>query len=257
MHEIVQGISLDSSHNNNDNNITLSSMTKLLLYYLDKGEDFTWAHLGIHARDIPCTPHHIYHINNNSSLSMDLGHPPPPDCIKSLDNGNCGFGSEAKYGCLYFQLTWANIALVTTGMMLALAMTLAIAVLFSTTALVTKTLIYSIARAITTTTAASSIIQPATLLFYLIFYYVLLHRHEPDNSQHSQPKTNVQFHHLTNYTSKRWLYIGIMLLFVIFTTMAALLDPVEHLTIQQTAKRIARDHILCILVVTLVLSISS
>jgi hypothetical protein len=255
MHEIVQGISLDSSsHNNNHNNITLSSMTKLLLYYLDKGEDFTWAHLGIHARDIPCTPHHIYHINNNSSLSMDLGHP-PPDCIKSLDDGNCGFGSEAKYGCLFFQLTWANFALVAAGMMLALAMTLAIAVLFSTTALVARTLIYSIARAITTTTAAtaaSSIIQPATLLFYLIFYYVLLRRHEPDNSQHSQPKTNVQFHHLTNYTSKRRLYIGIMLLFVIFTTMAALLDPVEHLAIQQIAKNIARDHILCILVVTLV-----
>ena len=230
-------------------------MTELLLYYLDKGEDFTWTHLGIHARDIPCTPHHI----SNYSLSMDLSH--PQDCIKSLDDGNCGFGSEAKYGCLYFQLTWANIALVTAGMMLALAMTLAIAILFSTTAIVARTLICSIARAITTTTttAASSIIQPATLLFYLIFYYVLLsHCHEPDNSQ---SKTNVQFHHLlTNYTSKRRLYIGIMLLFVIFTTMAAasllLLDPVEHLTIQQTAQNIARDNILGILVITLILEIS-
>jgi hypothetical protein len=48
-----------------------------------------------------------------------------------------------------------------------------------------------------------------------------------------------------------------MLLFVIFTTMAVLLDTAEHLTIQQTAKNIVRDNILCILVVTLVLEISS
>lgn len=233
MHELVQGITSESQ----SQATTSTKMTELLLYYLDKGEDFTWGRLGIHARDVPCIPHHIYYYNNSSYIDFNQ------DCIESL-NENCGFGSE-KYGCIFFQVWWANIILLLTTIMIAVAMAKAIAVLLSTTALTVRSLLLSISHAITTPTTTTTAtgtasMQPAILLFYFIFYYVSLRHHQPHNSQS---------HHFHNYTPMRPQYLGICLLLAISTTVAGafvLLDPIDRLIIQQTAKQMAWDNILYI-----------
>ena len=241
MLEIVHEIIYESQQNN------ITRMAERLGLYLEKGEDFTWNQLGIHARDIPCIPHYIYNYS-----TWGLNH--SQGCIQSLDQ-NCGFGAQ-KYGCLFYQVTWTNILLVLAATMLAITLIAAILTLFSAVAIVTRSLIYAIASSfhgMATTSSSTAItgvsVRMATLVLYLIFYFIIL-GHEPNNNPH---KKYIQLHHLFNYSSWTRRKFGVLL--AVITTIGGLwllLSQVERLTIQQISKQIVYDNILCVLIATLV-----